>query len=115
MQLPTESPAGTPLPISSPRIFWPRPRGELSRVDAKELPTLLAKMGDYDGDAITRLAMRLMAYTFVRTSELIESEWPEFDLDNARWDIPAERMKMDTPHIVPLSRQSVDVLRALNF
>jgi len=86
-----------------------------SRVDAKELPTLLAKMVDYDGDAITRLAMRLMAYTFVRTSELIESEWPEFDLERARWDIPAERMKMDTPHIVPLSRQSVDVLRALTL
>ena len=86
-----------------------------SRVDAKELPTLLAKMVSYDGDAITRLAMRLMAYTFVRTSELIESEWPEFDLDKARWDIPAERMKMDTPHIVPLSRQSVDVLRALQL
>ena len=61
-----------------------------SRVDAKELPMLLAKMVNYDGDAITRLAMRLMAYTFVRTSELIESEWSEFDLDNARWDIPAE-------------------------
>jgi integrase len=86
-----------------------------SRVDAKELPTLLAKMVNYDGDAITRLAMRLMAFTFVRTSELIESEWPEFDLEKARWDIPAERMKMDTPHIVPLSRQSVDVLRALKL
>ncbi|MGA2887564.1 MAG: site-specific integrase [Terracidiphilus sp.] len=86
-----------------------------SRMDAKELPALLAKMADYDGDAITRLAMRLMAYTFVRTSELIESEWPEFDLDKARWDIPAERMKMDTPHIVPLLRQSVDVLRALTL
>ena len=86
-----------------------------SRVDAKELPTLLAKMVNYDGDATTRLAMRLMAYTFVRTSELIESEWPEFDLEKARWDIPAERMKMDSPHIVPLSRQSVDVLRALEL
>ncbi|MGB0062979.1 MAG: tyrosine-type recombinase/integrase, partial [Terracidiphilus sp.] len=86
-----------------------------SRVDDKELPTLLAKMVNYDGDAITRLAMRLMAYTFVRTSELIESEWPEFELETARWDIPAERMKMETPHIVPLSRQSVDVLRALEL
>jgi integrase len=86
-----------------------------ARVDARELPTLLVKMGNYNGDALTRLAMRLMAYTFVRTSELIESEWPEFDLDNARWDIPAERMKMDTPHIVPLSRQSVEVLRALKL
>ena len=86
-----------------------------SRVDARELPTLLAKMVNYDGDAITRLAMRLMAYTFVRTSELIESGWQEFDLKNARWDIPADRMKMNTPHIIPLSRQSVAVLRALKL
>jgi integrase len=86
-----------------------------ARVDAKELATLLVKMQTYDGDALTRLAMRLLAYTFVRTSELIEAEWPEFNLDNARWDIPAERMKMDTPHIVPLSRQSVEILSALNL
>jgi integrase len=86
-----------------------------SRVDAKELPMFLAKMVNYDGDATTRLAMRLMAYTFVRTSELIESKWEELNLDNARWDIPAERMKMDTPHVVPLSRQSVGVLRALQL
>jgi integrase len=51
----------------------------------------------------TRLAMRLLAYTFVRTSELIESEWPEFDLDNARWDIPAERMKMDAAYRFPVA------------
>ena len=116
MQLPTESPAGTPPPISNPSdILAEASSRELSRVDAKELPTLLTKMVHYDGDAITRLAMRLMAYTFVRTSELIESQWPEFDLDNARWDIPAERMKMAAPHIVSLSRQSVEVLRALKL
>jgi len=86
-----------------------------ARVDAKELPDLLLKMENYDGDALTRLAMKLMAYTFVRTSELIEAPWPEFDLDNARWVIPPERMKMDTPHIVLLSRQSVAVLRALSL
>jgi hypothetical protein len=77
-----------------------------ARVDARELPDLLQRMESYDGDALTRLAMRMMAYTFVRTSELIEAEWAEVDLDNARWDIPAERMKMDTPHIAfygPLS------------
>jgi integrase len=59
-------------------------------------------MDDYNGDAITRFAMKLMAYTFVRTSEEIEAPWTEFDLDEARWIIPAERMKMNTPHIVPL-------------
>lgn len=86
-----------------------------ARVDAKDLPDLLVKVETYEGDALTRLAMRLMAYTFVRTSELIEAEWSEFDLENERWDIPAVRMKMDTPHIVPLSRQSVEVLRALRL
>lgn len=86
-----------------------------ARVDARELPALLVRMQGYEGDALTRLAMRLLAYTFVRTSELIEAEWQEFNLENARWDIPAERMKMDTPHIVPLSRQAVEVLRALKL
>ena len=86
-----------------------------ARVDAKELPELLAKMDDYNGDAITRFAMKLMAYTFVRTSEEIEAPWTEFDLDEARWIIPAERMKMNTPHIVPLSRQALEVLRALKL
>ncbi len=86
-----------------------------ARVDARELPKLLAKIDDYNGDAITRLAMKLMAYTFVRTRELIAAPWVEFDLDTARWVIPAERMKMDAPHIVPLARQSVAVLKALKF
>lgn len=86
-----------------------------ARVDAKDLPTLLVRMQGYEGDALTRLAMRLLAYTFVRTSELIEAEWREFDLENARWNIPAERMKMDTPHIVPLSLQAVEIFRALRL
>ncbi len=86
-----------------------------ARVDVEELPGLLAKMDNYNGDALTRFAMKLMAYTFVRTSELIEAPWPEFDLENARWTIPPERIKMDTPHIVPLSRQAVEVLRALKL
>ncbi len=51
--------------------------------------------------------------TFVRTTELIEAKWTEFDLENARWDIPAERMKMRTPHIVPLARQALEVLEML--
>jgi integrase len=86
-----------------------------ARVDEKDLPELLVKMDEYNGDAITRLGMKLMAYTFVRTSEQIEAPWTEFDLDNARWVIPPERMKMNTPHIVPLARQAVDVLRALSL
>jgi len=85
------------------------------RVDVKDLPELLVAIDEYNGDAITVLAMKLMAYTFVRTSELIEAPWEEVDLEGARWTIPKERMKMETPHIVPLARQAVGVLRALRL
>jgi integrase len=59
------------------------------------------------------LAIKLMALTFVRTSELIGARWSEFDVETARWAIPAERMKMRAPHIVPLAKQSIEVLAQL--
>ena len=84
-----------------------------ARIDAKQLPDFLKKLEIYQGTHRTRLAMKLMALTFVRTSELICATWEEFDLEGARWDIPAARMKMRTPHIVPLSTQALEVLDAL--
>ena len=84
-----------------------------ARIEAKELPDLLRQIEVYPGTHITRLAIKLMALTFVRTSELIEAKWSEFNLKAARWDIPAERMKMRTPHIVPLTSQALEVLTIL--
>ena len=84
-----------------------------ARVDAKELPGLLRSIEVYPGTHLTRLALKLMAFTFVRTSELIGAKWIEFDMEAARWDIPAERMKMRTPHIVPLAKQTLEVLEIL--
>jgi integrase len=55
----------------------------------------------------------LLALTFVRTAELIGARRSEFDFKAARWKLPAKRMKMKTPHIVPLSRQSLEVLGRL--
>lgn len=95
-------------------VLAPFKTQNFARVELKELPELLNAMSRYHGAAETRLAMRLLAYTFVRTSELIEAPWSEVDLDNARWEIPAERMKMNKPHIVPLSRQAVELFRALH-
>ena len=74
----------------------------MARVQEKELAKLLADIDDYNGEVITRFGLKLAMYTAVRTSELIEASWTEFDLDAARWDIPKERMKMGTRHIVPL-------------
>ena len=96
-------------------VLASRQKKNLARIDGKELPELLRRIDAYQGAAITRLAMRLMALTFVRTTELIGERWAEFDLDGARWDIPAERMKMKTPHIVPLSTQAVSVLKTLHL
>jgi integrase len=84
-----------------------------ARVSAKELPGLLRAIEVYRGTPITRLAIKLMAHTFVRTSELIGAPWDEFDFEAKRWDIPEERMKMKTPHIVPLSTQAIEILELL--
>jgi integrase len=54
-----------------------------------------------------------MAATFVRTSELIGARWAEFDMEAAIWVIPAERMKMKTEHLVPLSHQAIAILEAI--
>jgi integrase len=94
-------------------VLAPRRQTNYARIDARELPALLRKIEGYQGTPITRLAIKLMALTFVRTGELIRARWSEFDLDAARWDIPPERMKMKTPHIVPLSTQAVEVLQVL--
>jgi len=91
----------------------PRKRENYARLDAREMPELLRKIEAYQGSAYTRLAMKLIALTFVRTGELIGAQWDEFDLVKAEWRIPAERMKMRTPHIVPLAPQAIEVLQAL--
>lgn len=84
-----------------------------ARLSEKELPELLRKIDEYDGQPLTRLALQLMALTFVRTSELIGARWEEIDLTKKEWRIPAERMKMKTSHIVPLSDQAIAVLQEL--
>jgi integrase len=90
----------------------PRPK-HMATLSASELPTFLCRIEQYDGEAQTKLALRLLAMTFVRTSELRGATWAEVDLDKAEWTIPAERMKTKTPHHVPLSRQAVQAFREL--
>lgn len=80
---------------------------------ANDLPDFTRAMDAYQGEPLTKLAMRLLLLTFVRTKELREARWTEINLHAARWDIPAERMKMREPHIVPLSLQSIRVLEAV--
>jgi integrase len=85
-------------------------RAALSRA---ELPELLRKIEAYDGRLLTRLALRFAALTFVRPGELRGARWDEFDIEAAEWRIPAERMKMKAPHLVPLSRQALATLEEI--
>lgn len=94
-------------------ILISRRKQNYNRVDERDLPELLKKIETYPGTHLTRLAMKLLALTFVRTGELIAAKWDEFDLTGQRWNIPEQRMKMRTPHIVPLSTQSLEVLALL--
>lgn len=93
----------------------PHKKQHQAAVRPEELPELMRAIATYDetGDKQTRLALQLLAQTFVRTNELIGAEWVEFDLNNALWIIPAGRMKMKAEHIVPLSRQALAMLAEL--
>jgi integrase len=67
----------------------------------------------YSGQFATACALKLAPLVFVRPGELRNAEWSEFNLDNAEWRIPAEKMKMGTLHIVPLSKQAINILKEL--
>ena len=82
-------------------------------VSREDLPELLQGVDGYEGDPVTRYALKLLMLTFVRPGELRGARWEEFDSEAKQWRIPADRMKMRTEHVVPLSRQVVDILKEL--
>jgi integrase len=80
----------------------------------EQIVQFIKALDEYGGYRATVIALRLMLLTFVRTVELRKAEWHEFDLERAEWRIPAEKMKMRQPHIVPLSRQAIELLQELH-
>ena len=84
-----------------------------SITEPKAIGLLLHAIDTYTGHFVTRCALKLAPLVFVRPGELRNAEWNEFDLQAAEWRIPAEKMKMSRPHIVPLSTQAVEVLKEL--
>lgn len=101
-------------------------RGLLPGVKQRHLPALsrppevgelLRKIWEpTKGHRVTQIALKLTPYVFVRPGELRAAEWREIDLESATptWRIPAEKMKMRRPHLVPLSTQAVELLRELD-
>lgn len=80
---------------------------------ADEIPDFLRALEGYTGSKLVQLATKLLMITGVRTIELRAALWSEFDLENAIWEIPSERMKMRRSHLVPLSTQALDLLNEL--
>jgi len=99
--------------IDSEAVLKSAPVQHMARVSALELPQLLRDIDAYPGDKVTRLALQFMTLTFARTKEMILAQWGEIDEDKAEWRIPAERMKMRDPHVVPLSTRALAVLKEL--
>ncbi|HEY5238015.1 MAG TPA: integrase arm-type DNA-binding domain-containing protein [Rhizomicrobium sp.] len=94
----------------------PNPPKHRAALSASELPEFMLALEGYDGDEITKLALKLVVFTLVRTTEIRFGQWKEFENIGGQeplWRIPKERMKMRRPHIVPLSPQAVEVLLKL--
>lgn len=91
----------------------PRKVKHMARLDISEFPPFLERMDRYHGNPVIKTALQLMTLTFVRTAELRMMEWSEIDFENKIWRIPAEKMKMALPHLVPLSTQAIELLESL--
>jgi integrase len=81
--------------------------------EPKQAGELMRSIFDYTGHPCTVAALKLSPLVFVRPGELRTAEWAEIDLDAAEWRIPASKMKMKVDHLVPLSTQSVELLRSV--
>jgi integrase len=102
-----------PTAVLRGAIITPKTKHHSAILDPVAVGGLLRSIDDYAGHLVTRLAMQLLPHVMTRPGELRQAKWPEFDLENAVWKIPAELMKMRRPHAVPLSRQVVAYLLEL--
>jgi len=88
-------------------------RKKVNHANLKEddLPEFLQRLANYQGEPQTKIALQMLVLTFVRTGELRGMKWDEINFDTNEWHIPAERMKMREKHIVPLSKQVIELLQ----
>ena len=93
-------------------LIAPKVKHHSALFDENSVGALLRAIEGYDGQPLTSIALRLTPHVFVRPGELRRAEWAEFDLKGELWTIPATKMKMREPHLVPLSKQSIALLEA---
>ncbi|OLU22892.1 integrase [Pseudomonas sp. PA15(2017)] len=102
-------------PVDGLEKFLQKQKSEnYAHVDQAELPKLLQAVTSYS-NRMVRIGLRLLIINGLRPSEVREAKWEEFDLEKGIWEIPAERMKKRREHIVPLSTQSLNLLKELKI
>ncbi|NCC19350.1 MAG: DUF4102 domain-containing protein [Bacteroidia bacterium] len=77
----------------------------------KDIGTLLCAIDDYKGDISTKLALMISPYIFLRSANMRSLEWKEIDFEKREIKIPAHKMKMKAPHIVPLTDRTIGILK----
>lgn len=92
-------------------LISPQVKHHAAILDPESVGGLLRAIDGFDGHPTTKWALRLAPHVFVRPGELRMAEWAEIDLDVAVWRIPGGRMKMNREHVVPLSAQSIEILK----
>lgn len=101
------------MALKASELLKPRQVTHRLALQAEEVPAFLQRLATYQGEPTTLAALRFLMLTVVRPGELRGARWVEIDEVAAEWRIPAERMKMRSPHIVPLSHQALAVLAGM--
>lgn len=91
----------------------PQEKHRAAITEPLEVAKLLRSIDDYSGSFVVKCALKIAPLVFVRPGELRHMEWTELDFENAQWNIPAGKMKMKEPHLVPLSGQAIKILKEL--
>lgn len=91
----------------------PQEKHRAAITEPLEVAKLLRAIDDYSGGFVVKCALKIAPLVFVRPGELRHMEWTELDFENAQWNIPAGKMKMKEPHLVPLSDQAIKILKEL--
>jgi integrase len=92
----------------------PQEKHRAAITEPKEVAALLRAIETYEGSFIVKCALKFAPLVFVRPGELRHAEWEEINLENAEWNIPGSKMKMKEPLLVPLSKQSIEILKELH-
>jgi integrase len=87
--------------------------GHAALTEPEQIGKLMAAIRSYHGEPQVRAGLLLSAYLFPRSTELRGLRWDEIDWEARRWSVPAGRMKMKLPHLVPLPAQALGVLQDL--